>query len=406
MRNNNVIYSFLAIILVFLCGFCSFFASSSVIIINESVNYAGRFVQNCYANNNSEEKRKNENLTSAEAMATIEANSGRVLFCKNESKKLPMASTTKIITAIVAIENCKDLDKKQFIPKEAVGIEGSSIYLRANEMLSIRELLYGLMLRSGNDSAVAIAILIAGSVDNFVKLMNDFCKKLNLNDTNIITVNGLHDDNHYTTALDLARVTAYALANKTFAEIVSTKNAIIDDNNAKNGKRYLKNKNKLLWTLDGSNGVKTGYTKKAGRCFVGSATRGKMKIVCVVLNCVPMFEDCKSLIEKSFDEFRMITLFRNGVITEKEILSSGQKFKLPVFLTEDLCYPLKDSELNYLSANIKFKENIELPLSHSNEIGEIEIMLKNNLIFSQKLYTINADKTKEKSYFQKIIRAF
>ena len=139
-----------------------------------------------------------------ESMVTIEASTGRILYSQDEHKRLPMASTTKILTAIVAIENCDDLDKKYEISKSATGIEGSSIYLKAGEHLSVRELLYGLMLRSGNDSAVAIAEIISGSVEKFVLLMNEYCKKLNLKDTSIVTVNGLHNENHYSSAYDLA----------------------------------------------------------------------------------------------------------------------------------------------------------------------------------------------------------
>ena len=158
-----------------------------------------------------------------ESMVTIEASTGRILYSQDEHKRLPMASTTKILTAIVAIENCDDLDKKYEISKSATGIEGSSIYLKAGEHLSVRELLYGLMLRSGNDSAVAIAEIISGSVEKFVLLMNEYCKKLNLKDTSIVTVNGLHNENHYSSAYDLAIISAYAMKNEIFAEIVKTK---------------------------------------------------------------------------------------------------------------------------------------------------------------------------------------
>ena len=340
MQNRVFFYKKCAQKLLFcivLVLFSAFTISSGVIDINFKNNAFAVFDGNCA---------KSLDLTSAKSMVTMETNSGRVLYKKDETKRLPMASTTKIITAIVAIENCKNLDKKEKIQSEAVGIEGSSIYLRANEHLSVRELLYGLMLRSGNDSAVAIAIIIGGSVENFVKMMNDFCLRLGLYDTHIVTVNGLHDDEHYTSALDLAIATSYALKNQTFKEIVSSKNAKIDDENAKDGKRYLKNKNKLLWNLDGANGVKTGYTKKAGRCFVGSAERNGMEIVCVVLDCVPMFEDCSKLIEKAFDEYKMTKIFDKGQICDTKINSKKQMRFIPVFLTKDLYYPLKNGEFN------------------------------------------------------------
>ena len=352
------------------------------------------------------EKKNEDFLTQAKSMFTMETNSGRILYRKNDKERLPMASTTKIITAIVAIENCKNLDEKYLIPASAVGIEGSSIYLRKNEHLSVRELLYGLMLRSGNDSAVAIAIIVAGSVENFVKMMNDFCLKLNLTDTHIVTVNGLHDDAHYTTAYDLAMITSYALKNEIFSEIVSTEIKDISDENSKDKIRHLKNKNKLLKMVDGADGVKTGYTKKAGRCFVGSATRDGMQIVCVVLDCIPMFQDSKKLIEKGFNEFKMTKIFSAGEISETEIKNGKKTQKAPILLEKDIYFPLKNDEFAEITAKVVLNDDLKAPIKETDEIGEIEIKLQNDLIFSQKLFTINIGKYEEESPLKKIIRAF
>ena len=244
------------------------------------------------------------NECSAESMVLVEKTTGRILFEKNKDKTLPMASTTKIITAIVAIELCEDLDRKHLITKDMTGIEGSSIYLSAGEHLSVRELLYGLMLRSGNDAAVAIAKIISGSVEEFVNQMNLFCFKIGLRHTNIVTPNGLHDDNHFTTASDLAKVSCYALSNPVFQDIVSSKEKVIsNEKDSKNKCRLLKNKNKLLKNLEGADGVKTGYTTKAGKCFVGSASRNGFQVVCVLLNCREMFQECEKLINKAFKEY-------------------------------------------------------------------------------------------------------
>lgn len=346
-------------------------------------------------------------LTSAEGMAVIESSSGRLLYSSNENKRLPMASTTKIITAIVAIENCAELDKKHEIPKESVGIEGSSIYLRAGEHLSVRELLYGLMLRSGNDSAVAIAIIVGGSVENFVSMMNQYVSNLGLTDTNIVTVNGLHDESHYTSAHDLALITAKALQNSTFAEIVSTKFKTIDNENGKNSKvRYLKNKNKLLWSIDGADGVKTGYTKKAGRCFVGSATRNGMNVVCVVLNCGPMFEETAALINKAFCEYKLVKLFTAGEITMADV-PNGKTQKVPILLKKDIIFPLRANEINKAVGRVTLFKELSAPLDGADAIGEVKIELENNLIFSEKLYTISVEEKPElKDFIKKIIKAF
>lgn len=344
--------------------------------------------------------------TSAEGVAVIETNSGRLLYSKDENKRLPMASTTKILTAIVAIENTDDLNEKHEIPKQAVGIEGSSIYLKAGEHLSILELLYGLMLRSGNDAAVAIAIIVSGSVENFVKLMNDKCKDLDLTNTHIVTVNGLHDDKHFTTAHELAKITAYALQNEIFAKIVSTKEVNISNEKGKTDKRYLRNKNRFLNMVDGADGVKTGYTKKAGRCLVSSATRNGMQVVCVVLNCVPMFEDSSKLVSNAFDEYKLVKLFSKGEILKIDSKDKKSQ-KVPIFLKNDIYFPLKTDEIVKVTAKLNIKHNLQAPITDSEPIGTIDVNLENNLIFSNKVYTINIDKTaRVKDNFHKIIKAF
>ena len=349
--------------------------------------------------------KKNEQ-DNAEAMAVLEVNSGRLLYSKNKDKRLPMASTTKIVTALVAIEQCKNLDEKHEIPKSATGIEGSSIYLKAGEHLSVRELLYGLMLRSGNDSAVALAQILCGSIEKFVLLMNEKCEQLELKNTHFVTVNGLHDDNHYTSAEDLARLSALALKNPVFKEIVSTKEKVISSEfDKKNGKRYLKNKNKLLNMLEGADGVKTGYTTKAGKCFVGSVSRNGMQVVCVVLNSKSMFEYCADLIEKAFSEFKMCKLFSKGSLFETNVKNSMKNQPVPVLIPNDIFYPLKKNEILKVKGKVELNENLTAPLKADEEIGKLNITLENDLIFSQKLYTINVEKQKE-NYLKKLIEAF
>ena len=342
-----------------------------------------------------------------ESMITIEASTGRILYAKDENKKLPMASTTKILTAIIAIENTKDIDKKHEIPKSAVGVEGSSIYLKKGEHLSIRELLYGLMLRSGNDSAVAIAEIVSGSVEKFVQAMNKKCEKLGLTNTHIVTVNGLHNENHYSSAADLAKLTAYALNNETFAEIVSTKEKCISaELDKKYGYRYLKNKNKLLNMIRGADGVKTGYTTKAGKCFVGSATRNGMKIICVVLNSKSTFNEAADLIEKAFAEYKMTKLFSKGSLFDAEIKNGKHKQMVPVIIPTDIYYPMKDKEMLSVTAKVEMKEKLSAPIKNTDVVWELKIRMENDLLFSQKLYTIKVDKIKEENYFKKLVEAF
>ena len=340
-----------------------------------------------------------------ESMITIERKTGRILYEKDSNKKLPIASTTKILTALVAIEKGGDLSLKHKIPKEAVGVEGSSIYLKENEELSLKELLYGLMLRSGNDAAVAIAIIVSGSVENFVKLMNEFCKKLDLKNTHIVTVNGLHDDDHYSSASDLAKITSAALENDVFREIVATKDIVISSTlDEKNKCRLLKNKNKLLKMVDGATGVKTGYTTRAGKCFVGSAERYGMEIICVVLNAKSMFDECAKLIEKAFSEYKKVKLLSKGELLPKQ--EKGGCFNSAIFLKDDIYYVLTKDELSKLKAKINCDETINNSEGLVCE-GTIDFVIENNLIFSEKIYTIKGKKTSSlKESFNKIIKSF
>ena len=343
-----------------------------------------------------------------ESMVTIEASTGRILYSQDEHKRLPMASTTKILTAIVAIENCDDLDKKYEISKSATGIEGSSIYLKAGEHLSVRELLYGLMLRSGNDSAVAIAEIISGSVEKFVLLMNEYCKKLNLKDTSIVTVNGLHNENHYSSAYDLAIISAYAMKNEAFAEIVKTKQKNIDNEFSKFSDhiRVLVNKNRFLDMVNGADGVKIGYTKKAGKCFVGSATRDGMQVIFVCLNAKTMFDDACKYIEKAFKEYSFVKLLNAGKLSKTSI-KNGKSEEVPVILKNDIWYPLTDAELQKIKGKLAINENLSAPIKNNTEIGTIELWLENNLIFSQKVYTIDVEKKEGISDFiKKIIKSY
>ena len=228
----------------------------------------------------------------------INKDTGKVIKGENIHARLPMASTTKIMTAYTVIKNTRDLDKKIKIDSKAVGIEGSSIYLQNDELLSIRELLYGLMLRSGNDCAVALAIATFGTEERFVKQMNYEAKLLDLSNTNFTNPHGLHNELHYTSAYDLAIITAEALKYKEFADIVSCKNITI---NGKDYPRVMKNKNKMLFNYDGCTGVKTGFTKKAGRCLVTSAKRENVELVAVVLNVPDMYGVSKYLLDYGFE---------------------------------------------------------------------------------------------------------
>ena len=345
-------------------------------------------------------------LSTAKAMAVMEVSSKRILYSKNMEERLPMASTTKIITAIVAIENNYDLDRLVEITTDGVGIEGTSIYLRAGEKLTIRELLYGLMLRSGNDAAVAIAKATSGSVDAFVQKCNEFVKIIGAENTHLVNPHGLPDDGHFTTAKDLAIISAYALQNSEFAKIVSSTEKRIENvlNSAKN--RVLKNKNKLLLNMEGATGVKTGYTKKAGRCFVGSAKRNGMELVCVLLDCSPMFEECQNLLEKGFSEFKMIDLLEPNSVVGEVMIENGYSPKTKVVVKGGAKLPLKVSEVDDVQIVYDVPSKVEAPKRAGDVVGKFEIYASKDLIFSDEIYIIEDVKSKSSNFGETLIKDF
>lgn len=243
---------------------------------------------------------------SAESAILIDADSGEILYGRNPQSKMAMASTTKIMSAVVAIENMS-LDTKVKIPDEAVGIEGSSIYLCKGEILTLEELLYALLLASANDAATAIAIAVGGSVEGFADMMNETAKRLGLNDTHFENPHGLDGKAHYTTAEDLARLTSYALTLPQFRQIVSTYKKSISFDGNKDG-RLVVNHNKLLRSYNGTIGVKTGFTKKSGRCLVSAAERNGVTLIAVTLNAPNDWNDHTILLNYGFDNYEAITL--------------------------------------------------------------------------------------------------
>jgi D-alanyl-D-alanine carboxypeptidase (penicillin-binding protein 5/6) len=244
--------------------------------------------------------RSNENADAAAPNGCIvmRADDKSVIYGENIHTSMPMASTTKVMTALLVIENCK-LGETVTVDKSAVGVEGSSVYLKEGEKLTVKELLYCLMLRSGNDSAVALAVYVAGSVENFVDMMNIRAESLGLKDTHFANPHGLENENHYTSCYDLCYLSCYAMNNPRFREIVGTKAVNVGSGESA---RYLVNKNKILNTYEGGNGVKTGYTKAAGRCLVAAAERNGIQLVSVVLNRYAMFDECRNLLDRGFME--------------------------------------------------------------------------------------------------------
>lgn len=332
---------------------------------------------------------KNTVTASADSGAEIvmEVYSKRVLSGKNIDARMPMASTTKAMTALVVIENNPDLQKLITIPKAVVGIEGSSIYLKEGEKLTIKELLYGLMLRSGNDSAVALAIATSGSVEKFVELMNDKAKSLGLVNTNFVNPHGLHDKNHYTSAYDLAVIASEGMKNEIFRQIVSTKFYTVEREND-DEKRYFANKNRILYSYQGANGVKTGYTTDAGRCLIAASERAGMQVVAVALDCYDYFNKCAELMDYAHDNYYMAKVAdKNTSYCDVKVVKGKEK-SAELHVLEDEFYPLKKvgEEVSY---EVDAINEITAPHNSSENLGEIRIKLGNHLLFTKKLYTIN-----------------
>ena len=300
------------------------------------------------------------------AEIAMELTHENILYEKNADYQLPMASTTKIMTALLIVEDC-NLSDEIVVPEEAVGIEGSSIYLKKDEKISIKDLLYGLMLRSGNDAATALAIHHSGSIDAFVKAMNTKAEEIGAKNTHFANPSGLPNENHYTTARDLCHIACYAMKNETFAEVVGCTNYNGDY-------KSFTNKNKILYSLDGANGVKTGYTVKAGRCLVSSAKRGNMDVVCVVLNCYDMYERSEKIIENCFKRYTV------EIISKETIFNFNGKL---CRLNSDFSVCIdKDKQINY---NISSLEESEKNLE---AIAKLQIFSENDLIFNEFLYSI------------------
>lgn len=337
-----------------------------------------------------------ETSSSAKAMVTIEAHTKRVLYEKNKDERLPMASTTKIMTALCALESGSNLDEEFEIDSRAVGIEGTSMYLRKGERLTLRDLLYGLILPSGNDASCAIAYRISGSIEDFASLMNKKAQELGLQNTKFANPHGLDAKDHYTSAYDLAVITAEALKHPDFVEIIGTKSKAIKGAGGEQGDtRYLKNKNRLLGTFDGCTGVKTGFTDSAGRCFVASSKRGDLSVICVVLNCGPMFEECATFMEKAFEEYNYVEVLEPYLFYRKAPVEKGKQSEVKLWTKQGFYYPLTKEESLKISYNYEIDDTLVAPLEKEQVVGKLIIKLCDEVLFETEIYTMDQIKSNE-----------
>lgn len=337
----------------------------------------------------------NSYANSAGSAIVMEVKTGRILYAKNIYSRKPMASTTKIMTALLALEN-GNLESTIKVDKRAVGVEGSSIYLRYDENIKLIDLIYGLMLRSGNDSAVAIAHHISGSTDEFANLMNQKAKKIGAKNTNFKNPHGLHHKEHYTTAYDLALIARQALLNEDFKKIVSAKRWVSD----RDGYNVFYNKNKTLSQFKGGDGVKTGYTKAAGRCLVTSATRNGMQILCVVLNDPNWFNDCYALMERGFQKYKpKKVLVKNNDIKSFTALK-GKKEKSYMTVKEDIVIPVKEDEESKVMTVFECNEEYQTPIMKGQILGKAKVYVGDKLLATTEL--VAKEDIEKKKFIDKI----
>ncbi|MBQ7901829.1 MAG: D-alanyl-D-alanine carboxypeptidase [Clostridia bacterium] len=309
--------------------------------------------------------------TSAQAAVLLETSTNTVLYQKNPNQKLPMASTTKIMTALCAIE-AGNIDRTVTVDDSAIGVEGSSIYLAKGERLTVRELIYGLMLHSGNDAAVAIACAVSGSVQEFAQLMNDTAQRIGAVNTHFDNPNGLDSQQHYTTAYDLALITSHALKNKEFAKIVATYTTTIS-NGDKGYDRQLKNHNKLLKMYDGCTGVKTGYTRRCGRCLVSSAKRGNIELVAVTLNDGNDWQDHMSMLDYGFANTVSKRVLKKGEYIQRIAVSGGNSSYVNAVADEDLYVTLPSGTEGKIQISANVYGEITAPVSYGTVAGDVTV---------------------------------
>lgn len=336
---------------------------------------------------------------SAVSAVLIEAETGTVLYQKNAGERRAMASTTKIMTALLTIE-AGDLDREFTVDPLAIRVEGTSMGLQEGDRVSRRDLLYGILLPSGNDAANATAVSVSGSIPEFVKLMNSKAQELGLSDTHFVTPSGLDADGHYTTALDLARLTAYAMKEETFCEIVACRSAEVEFGNPPY-KRTLYNSNKMLARYDGAIGVKTGFTDNARRCLVSAAERDGVTLIAVTLNAGDDWNDHTKMLDYGFTQLKAYPL-ELGCDTRVSVAGTGQS--VGVYSHEETL-ALTPQQRTRITRRVMLPAFVYGTVDKGDKLGEIRFFLDGELVKTCPLYadsTVTVPK-EELSLFRRIL---
>ncbi len=349
----------------------------------------------------------------------IDRSSRQIIYGKSEKEQCKMASTTKIMTCIIVLENA-NLHDTIIVSSKSAGTGGSRLGLSTNDDVTVENLLYGLMLRSGNDAAVALAEHVGGSIEGFATLMNKKAHELGLSSTHFVTPHGLDNDEHYTTAFDLAILTDYALKNETFAKIVNTKTITISINGYS---KTISNTNELLGNLNGVYGVKTGFTNGANRCLVTACKRGDLDIICVVLGCDTKknrTQDSVKLINYAFNNFSMVNIdeFIINNFNEWYLLHScsftinkGSSQILELYIdSADFPYSrmaVKNTDIDNINTYISFNPYFEAPLPSGMVIGNLAFKINDLEYFSIDIMNSNIiDKKNSFDYFSCLMKNY
>jgi len=340
---------------------------------------------------------------SAKSAILINGTTGEILYSKNENTKLPMASTTKIMTALLLAEQ-NTPQKSVIVRDEMIKVEGSSMGLLHGDIVSYNDLLYGMLLASGNDAANVTAYTIAGSVSEFAKLMNAKAKKIGLLHTNFVTPSGLDDDFHYTTARDLAMLAKYAMQNKAFSKAAGAKSAILCYGNPPY-KRSIRNHNKLLASYEGLIGVKTGFTKKSGRCLVTAAKRSNEYLLAVTLNAPNDWNDHRNMLDFGFSVLEEYKISCNNPIEDITVVG-GSLSKVPL-VYEDLNIGISQKEYDKISTEIILPKFIYAPVVKEQKIGEVIYFSNEKKIASTNIYSsCSVESDYNDNFINKIINTF
>lgn len=337
----------------------------------------------------------------AKAAIIIDATTGKVLYSKNAEEQRYPASTTKMMSLIVALEH-GNLNEMVTASVVAASTEGSSLSLTQGERLKMIDLLYGIMLISGNDATVAVAEHIAGSVEKFAELMTEKAHAIGATHTHFANSSGLPDPNHFTTAHDLARIAAYGYKNPLFTEIVSTKHKVIPWAGKDYG-RDLYNENRMLWLAEGGNGVKTGYTNAAGRCLVSGAKRNGIQLITVVLDSETMWDDSLALLNFGFSQVTPETICTTGDILKTVRVMNGKTEVVKLQANNDLVVPISENDKEMFTTVIDVPNKIEAPVVKGQKLGVLRVLYQNAEVATVDL--VADENSDRKSFFSMITEA-